>query len=117
MNRVVRLDYAYGVCPRCGSRDKLRYLIRQDGMTHKPYEVKCINCNSYFTREDVGLQPKPQTNADCIRAKTAEELAEFINDLFYGLHDNPGMCDVCDRDSVQNCKQCWLDWLRQEVIS
>lgn len=52
------------------------------------------------------------TNADRIRAMTDEELAEFVNDLFYGLQDNPGMCDVCDRDSVQNCKACWLDWLK-----
>ena len=68
MNRVIRLEYAYGVCPRCGRRDKLCYLIRQDGMMHKPHEVKCINCNSYFTREEVGLHPKPKTNTDRIPA-------------------------------------------------
>ena len=56
----------------------------------------------------------PQTHADQLRAMTDEDLAEFVNDLFYGLHDNPGMCDVCDMNSVQNCKQCWLAWLREE---
>lgn len=30
-----------------------------------------------------------------------EELAEFINDRFYDLQDNPSACDVCDRESVQ----------------
>lgn len=56
-----------------------------------------------------------RTRADRIRAKSDEELAEFVNDLYYGLNDNPGMCYDCDQDSVQNCKLCWLDWLRQEA--
>lgn len=107
MNRVVRLDYAYGVCPRCGSRDKLCYLIRQDGMMHKPHEVKCINCNSYFTREGVELQPKQKTNADCIRAMTDKDLAEFLAE-YRCVHKAPHCMET-------NCAQCWLDWLRQEA--
>ena len=58
--------------------------------------------------------PKPQTNADRIRSMTDEKLAEYINAIFYGFHENPGFCDVCKRDSVQNCKECWIEWLKQE---
>jgi len=60
------------------------------------------------------------TNADRIRAMTDEELAEFINDVWDRLlfgNDLPGMCDVCYTDTIQNCKKCWLDWLKQEVVN
>lgn len=70
-------------------------------------------CDFY---EDKRKKATPKTtNADRIRAMTDEELAEVVNDIFYGLNENPGMCDVCDNDSIQNCKQCWLNWLRQEA--
>ena len=55
------------------------------------------------------------SNADRLRDLSDEELAEFVNDLYYGMNENPGMCYDCDHDSVQNCKQCWLKWLRQEA--
>ena len=57
----------------------------------------------------------PITNADRIRAMSDEELAEYINDVHYLLDEKPGMCDVCYHDSVQNCKECRLDWLKQEA--
>ena len=58
------------------------------------------------------------TNADRIRAMTDEELADFINDAEYGLIEHPGMCDVCKEYRLTNlnvCKNCWLDWLKQEA--
>lgn len=85
------------------------------------YEQGACACNrdkcSYDCETYRRWNPPPPTRADRIRAMTDEELAEVINDqfYFYGLHKNPGMCDVCDHDSLQNCKQCWLDWLRQEA--
>ncbi len=71
-----------------------------------PYKEYCVDapCPHYTV----------QTNADRIRSMTDEELAEFINDVFYTLATRPGMCDVCDNDSVTNCRECWLDWLKQE---
>lgn len=75
-----------------------------------------MDANKRKILEDAGvIYPSVVTKADHIRAMTDEELAEVVNDLFYGLHENPGMCDVCDHDSIQNCKQCWLNWLRQEA--
>lgn len=63
---------------------------------------------------------KSLTNADRIRAMSDEELAEFINDVWDRLlfgNDLPGMCDVCYTDTIQNCKKCWLDWLKEEAVS
>lgn len=57
-------------------------------------------------------------NADRIRAMTNEELAEFINDVWNRLlfgRDSPCMFDICYTDTIQNCKRCWLEWLKQEA--
>jgi hypothetical protein len=102
MSNVVRLEYAYGVCPKCKRVHYLRYLIHKDGLIHKPYEIKCINCNSYFAKEDIlgsgeETAPKPITNADRIRAMTDEELAYFMA-------------------NIEPCREsAWLDWLKQEA--
>ena len=87
MDNVVRLEYAYGVCPKCNRGNYLRYLIHKDGLIHKPYEIKCINCNSYFTKEDIfgkgeETTPKPQINADRIRGMTDEG----IEDWYWWMH-------------------------------
>lgn len=54
---------------------------------------------------------KPQTNADRIRAKTDEELAEFLNDV------NQCSCSHAMEKSPCDGKDCpcWLDWLRSPV--
>lgn len=70
-----------------------------------------LNYDGVPCRKNRTVEP---TNADRIRAMTDEELAEFINDTEYGFIDRPGMCDVCAQHRIQNCYQCWLDWLRQE---
>lgn len=80
----------------------------------------CCECEYPENPDDppTKYEPKPITNADRIRAMTDEELAEFINDVWDRLlfgNDLPGMCDVCYTDTIQNCKKCWLDWLRQET--
>lgn len=73
---------------------------------------ECKNCanmdNEYCFACDDGNQFKPMTNADRIRAMTDEEMAEFI--------ENPNgkpwyRCGECKWES---CKECCLDWLRQE---
>ena len=45
---------------------------------------------------------KRQTNADCIRAMTDEELAEWISCGGYG-------------DGYGNSEAEWLEWLKEEV--
>ena len=55
--------------------------------------------------------PKPQTNADRIRAMTDEDLAEFLNTV------NTEFCSSVMGKSpcrAENCP-CWLEWLKEEA--
>ena len=54
-----------------------------------------------------------KTNADRIRAMTDEELAE----LFVHLCCPYSLGGKVERN-IENkgCKECWLDWLKQEAI-
>ena len=53
-----------------------------------------------------------QSNADRIRAMTDEELAALFEE--YGNHN-----DVCPNFGAhaceESCRQCWLDYLKQEA--
>ena len=54
-----------------------------------------------------------QTNADRIRSMTDEELAEFMRPWDSGCprwKENPLPCSDWD-----NCGECWLKWLKEEV--
>ena len=61
---------------------------------------------------------KPKTNADLIRAMTDEELMEFLEHDYWSI-------DYCKKDApidqetkeclLPSCKQCWLEWLKQEA--
>lgn len=71
------------------------------------------NCDMRITDEVIceNYKPKPQTNADRIRAMTDEELAEFIGDD--AMHD---ICpNDCQDDLDRPCKVCALGWLKQEA--
>lgn len=59
---------------------------------------------------------KPQTNADCIRAMTDEELAEFLDkweakDIDYSLT----FCNMCKGEMYDCHKDCLMQWLKKEV--
>lgn len=54
-----------------------------------------------------------KTNADRIRAMSDEELAEFMEPYDSGCprwKEKPIQCS-----KRTNCRECWLDWLREEV--
>ena len=50
-----------------------------------------------------------ETNADRIRAMSDEELAEFLNGHNFCAHNFD-----CEKGK-RPCKECNLDWLKQEV--
>lgn len=97
------------VCPACGNANYMRHLIGKD-VGH--FDLKCINCNSYFNFDELynrrigaALKPKPLTNADRIRTMSDEEMAEYLD----------GMCHDLWQMFVKDSKKMWLDWLKQEV--
>ena len=61
---------------------------------------------------------RKKTNADRIRAMTDEELMEFLEHDYWSI-------DYCKKDApidqetkeclLPSCKQCWLEWLKQEA--
>lgn len=63
-----------------------------------------IKCKNYRTT--------PITNGDKIRSMTDDELAEW---LWFKVGKCPPF-DVCPSQCIPcEAKDCWLDWLRQEV--
>ena len=67
------------------------------------------------TRSNYGLFTDPQTNADRIRAMTDEELAEFMDERNACLRSHLRTAEDCEE--YHDCKDCWLDWLKQEAIT
>lgn len=93
-------------------------LVKMDGLNPIPrkgttrhecyralYEIQeLLETRRYFGKHF------PQTNADRIRAMTDEELAELLEQVRVS-------CDIAmgGRDCRKSCKDCWLEWLREEV--
>lgn len=59
--------------------------------------------------------PKPQTNADRIRAMTDEELAEYLCKAIRGGIMMLFPDSHYSKDEIAELNHDWLDWLRQEV--
>lgn len=65
--------------------------------------------------------PPNPTNADRIRAMTDEELAEWLAKQEYKKPTFDGWLPLCNHVMgakichENGCKECWLDWLKQEV--
>jgi hypothetical protein len=66
-----------------------------------------------------GIHTK-QTNADKLRAMSDEELAELFESWIQDCGCNAVPCLGPCKENIKNygdksCKECWLDWLRQEA--
>ena len=55
-----------------------------------------------------GTVKAKQTNADKIRSMSDEELAN-------ALAHKANACWNCSSDNLEICKDCWLDWMKQEA--
>lgn len=66
-------------------------------------------------------EPKPITHGDQLRAMSDEELAAWIENFTYNVTTCPK--DKCHLEPLdigepldrEECKKCWLQWLRQEA--
>ena len=73
-----------------------------------------VECDNYMPK------PKPQTNADRIRAMSDEELAKWMSG---GALHSDSVCSYCDRNTLEFCDgaecsnktdaEIILDWLKQ----
>ena len=71
---------------------------------------KCVDHDWCAEHENCGLfRPKPQTNADRIRAMTDEELAEFL----YDCADHPRL--EWWKEWVKQSDWEWSEWLKEEA--
>ena len=72
---------------------------------------KCTDDCTTYRR----FKPKPITNSMRIRTMTDEELAEFMDERNACLRTNLRTAEECEK--YNDCKECWLDWLKQEAIT
>lgn len=68
------------------------------------YSATCVGCG--LSRKNY----KPQTNADRIRAMSDEELAKLLDNVRVSCGGVMG-----GRNCMADCRECWLDWLKQEA--
>lgn len=68
------------------------------------YEADEIPCKDCGMDDREYWQPKPQTNADRIRAMSDEELAEYFADI---------ATEVSNGISYSERPEEWLEWLKQ----
>ena len=89
------MSYPLRSCHRCGK-----------GFFSSYEEHICQDCLNAL-----GWEPTPYTNADHIRYMTDEELAKTFDCRFKTCPPDVEEDRWCEEDD--NCKQCWLVWLKQ----
>ena len=90
---------------------KYNTLRKEDGEQFTWCVKKCDNLDINEERQCEWFEPA--TNVDkYFRNATDEEVAELlVRGCMYVIHDDENRCIKYDC----RCKQCWLDWLKQEV--
>ena len=84
------------------------------------YEMPCLDCEFESGKTPTMYKPKVITNADRIRARTDEELAEFIGGIFtmerdiWGDYDPRTVVMQEPRVEVRD-KEEMLNWLKEEA--
>lgn len=81
-----------------------------------PAKTKDGRCKSEFPCRHKVSPPKPQTNADRIRAMTDEELAVKISafcDVSECRAENGAVCPLIHDCPLDQIGVSWLDWLKQ----
>lgn len=93
--------YWYGEWQDMGARIPYCKCKKEKGTILGPKD--CVNCAEYHSKYK-------KTNADRIRNMSDEELAKFITSGYYQPHCPVGSCPV-----VEDCEDCWMEWLKKEV--
>ena len=76
------------------------------------FEVDLSEIRAFLEMKQQQQQRKPITNADRIRVMTDEELAEWLAKH----NERSAVCpNFGAHDCQASCRQCWLDWLKEEA--
>lgn len=87
------------------------------------YRTRSDLCMKFTTEQSISFcvgkkcPDRKESNADRIRSMTDEELAEWasIREMCFIYHlliNDPDLRNKCR--IYENCKDCWLEWLKQE---
>ena len=88
----------------------------------KEYARCCLNYDGDNCRRNRTVEP---TNVDRIRSMTDEELADFYSNNLNACppgHDSSKCIDELyahgegPYPSNKQCMECWLDWMKQDII-
>lgn len=74
-----------------------------------PMQISAVDPTT-CAAEGCPWRTEPTTNADRIRAMSDEELAKLLDNVRVSCGGVMG-----GRNCMPNCKDCWLDWLREEA--
>lgn len=87
------------LCKSCKKKDK------------REYADDCFACDKgdQWEAKRHRSPNKPKTNADRIRAMTDEELCELLIKICH----HPCIAKNGDCGQIE-CKDCWIEWLKQE---
>lgn len=73
-----------------------------------------IECPCCGARMELGKHISMQTRADRIRSMSDEELAENLMKVYDCPKGKECVEQMPGEDGFQQCKRCWVEWLRQE---
>lgn len=90
---------------------KCRYLLKnKDGYNWCPNKIDDPDIDLIRDCEWYAVK----TNADRIRSMTDEELAENLMKSYDCPKGKDCVEQMPGEDGFQQCKRCWVEWLRQE---
>lgn len=106
----------YKKCSRCGKVLGQDKSYGCDNCEYRLFPVTRSPCDNCAMSGDKYFEWTAQTNADCIRSMTDEELSSWISDHVDCNRRCEALKDGC-MDSDSTCMAAWLEWLKEEVAT
>ena len=91
------------------------HFMTEDYAKAKAVENECRRQIGHAKPQINAMTEHRMTNADRIRALSDEELAKFMDERNACLRTHQRTVAECE--NYHDCKDCWLDWLKQEAIT
>lgn len=102
-----RMDKINATCPNCGNE---KYMYHMSGINVGSLNMKCTNCNSYFTQEEISAQSEFYKENDDLISRQKEQKEPCLaceslenGDTLYFMSDWDGGIGF---DYIRNIKYC-----------